>query len=161
MDLQTKIKVMKWIKVLLFITLFSFIPHNPKIDAEAMIEKMIEKGVIPFDVVKVTMYTIDPAQTDSTPLITASGFKLDSINPKKHKIIAVSRDLKRKYKFGQKVKIKGAGKWDGVYTVRDVMASRWRKKIDILVNPDDDMSSFRKVRIYNVSNIESGGSSVR
>jgi 3D (Asp-Asp-Asp) domain-containing protein len=102
------------------------------------------------------MYTVDPAQTDSTPLITASGFKLDSINPKKHKIIAVSRDLKRKYKFGQKVKIKGAGKWDGVYTVRDVMASRWRKKIDILVNPDEDMSSFRNVRIYNVDKIKIG-----
>ena len=36
------------------------------------------------------------------------------------------------------------------------MASRWRKKIDILVNPDEDMSSFRNVRIYNVDKIKIG-----
>jgi 3D (Asp-Asp-Asp) domain-containing protein len=98
--------------------------------------------------VKVTMYTIDPAQTDSTPLITASGFKLDSINPKRHRIIAVSRDLKRKYKFGTKVMIEGIGKWSGVYTIRDVMNKRFTKKIDILINPEDRAISFRSAILY-------------
>ena len=141
-------------KVILILGIvFLFVPHNAKapLSEEQLADMKIEKEKIPYDVVKVTMYTVSPEQTDSTPLITASGYKLDSLNPKKHKIIAISRDLKRKYKFGTKVRIKGAGRFDGVYVVRDVMASRWRKKIDILVNPDDVTDSFRKVKIYNVN----------
>jgi 3D (Asp-Asp-Asp) domain-containing protein len=111
---------------------------------------MIEKKHIPYDVVTVTTYTVSAGQTDSTPLITASGYKLDSLNPKKQKVIAISRDLKRKYKFGQKVRVKGAGKLDGVYTVRDLMAKRWRKKIDILINPDESGTKIRRVKIYNI-----------
>jgi len=120
---------------------------------EEYVDKIIEKEKLPYDIVTVTTYTISPDQTDSTPLITASGFKLDSLNPKKHKVIAISRDLKRKYKFGQKVRVKGAGKLDGVYTVRDLMAKRWTKKIDILINPEDDGNKFRRVKLYNVTNI--------
>ena len=65
--------------------------------------------------VTLTTYTATAAETDSTPFITASGFKLNKKNPKKHRVIAVSRDLKKKYKFGQRVRVKGAGKLDGVY----------------------------------------------
>jgi hypothetical protein len=30
------------------------------------------------------------------------------------------------------------------------MAKRWRKKIDILINPEDDGTKIRKVKIYNI-----------
>jgi 3D (Asp-Asp-Asp) domain-containing protein len=132
-----------------------FLPHNMKreISEEEVVDTIIEKKKLPYDLVTVTTYTISAEQTDSTPLITASGYKLDSINPKKQKVIAISRDLKRKYKFGQKVRVKGAGKLDGIYTVRDLMASRWRKKIDILINPDDEGTKFRRVKLYNVASI--------
>ncbi len=139
--------------ILLFLTVVMFIPHNiinAEMSEEEVADIMIEKKHIPYEVVTATTYTVSAGETDSTPLITASGFKLDSLNPKKHKIIAVSRDLKRKYRFGQKVRVKGAGKLDGIYTVRDVMARRWRKKIDILINPDDDGTKIRKVKIYNI-----------
>jgi 3D (Asp-Asp-Asp) domain-containing protein len=139
--------------ILLFLTVIMFIPHN-MIDSEMSEEEvadiMIEKKHIPYDVVTVTTYTVSAGQTDSTPLITASGYKLDSLNPKKQKVIAISRDLKRKYTFGQKVRVKGAGKLDGVYTVRDLMAKRWRKKIDILINPDESGTKIRRVKIYNI-----------
>ncbi len=118
---------------------------------------MIEKGELPYEVVKVTMYTVDPKQTDNTPLITASGFEIDSLHPEKHRIIAVSRDLKRKYKFGTRVMVKGAGKWDGIYTINDVMNKRWKRKIDILVNPKFGYDSFRQARIYPIT----GNSTVR
>jgi 3D (Asp-Asp-Asp) domain-containing protein len=124
-----------------------------EISEEEVVDTIIEKKKLPYDLVTVTTYTISAEQTDSTPLITASGYKLDSINPKKQKVIAISRDLKRKYKFGQKVRVKGAGKLDGIYTVRDLMASRWRKKIDILINPDDEGTKFRRVKLYNVASI--------
>jgi 3D (Asp-Asp-Asp) domain-containing protein len=141
--------------ILLFLTIIMFIPHNmpSEMSEEEIVDEIIEKKKLPYDLVTVTTYTISVGQTDSTPLITASGYKLDSINPKKQKVIAISRDLKRKYKFGQKVRVKGAGKLDGVYTVRDLMASRWRKKIDILINPEDDGNKFRRVKLYNVTNI--------
>ena len=132
--------------------LLLFIPHNFKIEIneEEIVDKIIEKEKLPYDIVTVTTYTISVGQTDSTPLTTASGYTLDSINPKKQKVIAISRDLKRKYKFGQKVRVKGAGKLDGVYTVRDLMASRWRKKIDILINPEDAGTKIRGVKLYNI-----------
>lgn len=144
---------MRIIVIFLMGIILTFIPHNDitKLSDEQLADELIEKQKLPYDIVKVTMYTISPDQTDSTPLITASGFKLDSINPKKHKIIAVSRDLKKKYRFGTKVRIKGAGKFDGVYVVRDVMAKRWRNKIDILVNPNDLTDSFKKVRMYPIN----------
>ena len=136
--------------------LLLFIPHNminSAMSEERIVDEMIKKKKLPYDLVTVTTYTISEEQTDSTPLITASGYKLDSINPRKQKVIAISRDLKRKYKFGQKVRVKGAGNLDGVYTIRDLMASRWRKKIDILINPEDNGNKIRNVKLYNITNI--------
>ena len=50
---------------------------------------------ISYETVTLTTYSTTIGQTDSTPHITASGFKIDTTNPKKHRIIAVSRDLKK------------------------------------------------------------------
>jgi 3D (Asp-Asp-Asp) domain-containing protein len=97
--------------------------------------------------VRVTTYTTDPKQTDDTPLITASGFKLHPRNPRKHRIIAVSRDLKKKLKFGQYVRLDGAGKLDGVYIVQDVMNKRFRKRIDVLLNPNDKPTMYKKATL--------------
>jgi len=102
------------------------------------------------DTVTVTMYTIDPRQTDNTPTITASGFNVGWKNPKKHRVIAVSRDLKQKLKFGQQVRIEGAGKYDGIYVVHDVMNRRFKKRIDILINPTDKPTMFKNIKIYKV-----------
>lgn len=99
------------------------------------------------DTVKVTMYTTDPKQTDSSPYVTASGFKLNKKNPKKHRIIAVSRDIKKKLNFGDRVKLIGAGKYSGVYVVEDVMNKRFKNRIDILINPRDRAVSFDNVRL--------------
>lgn len=96
--------------------------------------------------VTLTIYSPLPSQTDSTPNLTASGFKIDTNNPSKHKIIAVSRDLKKKgWDFGKKVRIKKAGKFDGVYTIRDLMNKRHKNRIDILV--DDEQ---KPIRLKNV-----------
>ncbi len=117
-----------------------------------MMEREIEmeiKGIEP-DIVTVTTYSPTVEQTDSTPLITASGYKINPKNPKKQRIIAVSRDLKRKYKFGKKVRITGIGKLSGTYTVRDVMNKRYRKRVDILIGEDDNQTSFRKAKLYAV-----------
>ena len=113
---------------------------------EVRVNKMIE--TITPEIVTLTTYKASETETDSTPNITASGFKIT--NPKKHKIIAVSRDLKRKYKFGQKVRITGAGKYNGTYRVHDVMNKRYRKRIDILIGHNDKQTKLKKVKIYKL-----------
>jgi len=117
-----------------------------------MLERKIEREIkdIEPDIVSVTTYSPSVGETDSTPLITASGFKINPINPKKHRIIAVSRDLKRKYKFGKKVRITGIGKLSGTYTIRDVMNKRFKKRVDILIGENDKQTSFKKAKLYAV-----------
>jgi 3D (Asp-Asp-Asp) domain-containing protein len=111
--------------------------------------KMEIKGIEP-DIVTVTTYSPTVAQTDSTPLITASGFEINPNNPKKQRIVAVSRDLKKKYKFGKKIRITGIGKLSGTYTVRDVMNKRYRNRVDILIGEDDKQTSFKKAKLYAI-----------
>lgn len=94
-----------------------------------------EKVIQPFkEGIKVTatMYYAVEGQCDESPLITACGYK---INPKKasqQKWIAVSRDLLKKFKYGDKVRLSNAGDKDGVYTIADTMNKRFKNKIDIL-----------------------------
>jgi 3D (Asp-Asp-Asp) domain-containing protein len=97
--------------------------------------------------VTVTMYHPVPNQTDATPYITASGFRLDKKNPKKDRIIAISRDLKQKLDFGDTVILQGIGKWDGEYVVHDVMNKRFKNRIDILINPNDEATMFKEAKL--------------
>jgi 3D (Asp-Asp-Asp) domain-containing protein len=117
-----------------------------------MLEREIEreiKGIEP-DIVSVSTYSPTIEECDSTPLVTASGYKINPNNPKRHRIIAVSRDLKRKYKFGKKVRITGIGKLSGTYTIRDVMNKRFKNKVDILIGEGDKQTSFKKAKLYAV-----------
>lgn len=132
--------------ILSFIVLF--LPSELKTEEER-IDEYVAKAE-PSEIVTVTTYTPSVEECDSTPLITASGFKISERNPKRHRIVAVSRDLKRKYKFGTKIRIKGAGKYDGTYTIRDVMNPRFRKRIDILVSKRDKQTKVKKVKVYKL-----------
>ena len=105
---------------------------------------------ISYETVTLTTYSPTEGETDSTPHLTASGFKIDKDNPKRHRIIAVSRDLKKKWPFGTKVKIKNAGKYNGVYTVKDVMNKRHKNRIDILIGEDDKQTKINNVKITKI-----------
>ena len=76
--------------------------------------------------VTATAYTSHRGQTDKTPFLAAWN---NRIRPGM-KIIAVSRDLITRYGItnGKKVRISGLS---GIYTVRDKMNKKWRRKIDI------------------------------
>lgn len=99
-------------------------------------------------VVTATVYNAMPEQTNSEPLITASGFVIDKDSFPN--IIAVSRDLERKFPMGSKVRISGTSH-DGVYYVRDRMHRRWRKKIDILVPDSIKQGKWKKVSVVLMS----------
>ena len=122
-----------------------FLPYEMERE-ELRVNEMIE--TITPEIVTLTTYKATEAETDSTPNITASGFKIT--NPKKHRIIAVSRDLKKKYKFGQKIRIVGAGKYSGTYRVHDVMNKRYKNRIDILIGANDKQTKLRKIKIYKI-----------
>jgi 3D (Asp-Asp-Asp) domain-containing protein len=103
--------------------------------------------VVDTEIVTLTIYSPLQGETDSTPNITASGFKIDVDDPGKHNIIAVSRDLKSKWKFNQKVKVSKAGKYNGIYTIKDVMNKRHKKRIDILVGPNEKPIKLRGIEV--------------
>ena len=133
--------------VILFIVLGSFYFLRPGHKAIVMQYPFVLKSM---KVVSLSTYKADTAETDSTPLVTASGFKLDSLNPKKHRVIAISRDLKELFAFGDKVILTNAGKFNGVWFVHDVMNKRYKNKIDILINSSDRQFSLKGVLISKI-----------
>jgi len=99
----------------------------------------------------VTCYQTNRKQTDNTPNLTASGFKIGPADHKSQRIVAISRDLKAKIAFGQKIRIVGTGEYDGIYTVRDVMHSRWTNRIDILINANDNPFLYKGVQLFIIN----------
>lgn len=92
--------------------------------------------------VKASIYHPEPSQTDSTPYITADGSRISKRNPKKHRWIAVSRDLHSRWggnlSFGDSLWVTGiSDELDGVYIVRDIMNRRMHRQIDLLVGRND------------------------
>jgi 3D (Asp-Asp-Asp) domain-containing protein len=65
-------------------------------------------------------------------------------------VIAISRDLKELYAFGDKVILTNAGKFNGVWFIHDVMNKRYKNKIDILINPSDRQLSLNGVVISKI-----------
>ena len=147
---ESHIKIMIKRTTILIVAVFVFLPYECTIQTLETTSEITKVDEVIPDIVTVTTYSITEAQTDSTPLLTASGFKINPLNPKRHRIIAVSRDLKRKYRFGQRVRITNAGKYNGEYVIRDLMHHRWKNKIDILINSDDKHTKLRRVKMYKI-----------
>ena len=135
--------------VFLFIVVGSFYILRPDDKTRAIVMRypFVLKSV---KIVSLSTYKADTTETDSTPLVTASGFKLDSLNPKKHRVIAISRDLKELFSFGDKVMLTNAGKFNGIWFIHDVMNKRYKNKIDILINPSDRQLSLKGVLISKI-----------
>ena len=105
--------------------------------------------------VTATIYHATIGQTDSTPNITATNFKINMDNPESHRIIAVSRDLETKgFKMNTVVVISNAGDMNGLWVIRDRMNKRWTNRIDFLV--DETMKGGKwtnvKIKLYEHSN---------
>ena len=129
----------------LFLWLYMLIPYQIK-QEEIRIQNIV--STIKPEIVTLTTYKAVMGETDDTPNITASGFKIT--NPKKHRIIAVSKDLRKKWGWGTKVRVVGAGKYDGTYRVHDLMNKRYRKRIDILIGINDKQTKLKKIKVYKI-----------
>lgn len=93
--------------------------------------------------VTATRYNPVEGQCNSQPLITADMSKISLSKLKRGKIrwIAVSRDLRKIYKYGDVVEIKAKDGDDnsinGLYEVHDTMNKRFTDRIDILTHIDN------------------------
>jgi 3D (Asp-Asp-Asp) domain-containing protein len=101
-----------------------------------------------------TMYNAVEGQCDADPFITACMYKINPQKASEHKWIAVSRDLLKinggKFVYGQKVRIVGAGKKSGIYTIADTMNKRFKNKIDILETIGTPLYKYNNVKIIEV-----------
>lgn len=99
--------------------------------------------------VSATVYFPEPDQTDRDPLITADGSRINPRNPRKHRWIAVSRDMLVRWggtiDYGDSLWVRGiSDELDGLYIVRDTMNRRFRNRIDILVGRKDNIMGLWK-----------------
>ncbi len=103
--------------------------------------------------VSVSVYFPEESQTDDTPLITADGSHIDRKNIRKHRWVAVSRNLLKRWggklQYGDSLQVTGISQeLDGTYIIRDTMNKRIRNTIDILVGPNENvMGHWKNVKI--------------
>ena len=139
---------------------FSFLTaesHAPKVEKRTLGWPPKDDSKINLDLpatpatisVRASIYHPEQSQTDDTPYITADGSKINKRNPRKHRWLAVSRDLHSKwggqFNYGDSLWVTGiSDELDGVYIVRDIMNRRMRKQIDLLVGKNDRIMGFWK-----------------
>ena len=108
-------------------------------------------GVLEFDVT-VTMYNPHVGQTDSTPNETADGTIIDPKRASGYRYVALSRDLIARwggpFEYGDYVIIKGTIGYDGIYQVRDTMASKFINRVDILRTEGSKHFRFDNATLY-------------
>ena len=108
-------------------------------------------GVLEFDVT-VTMYNPAVSQTDSTPNETADGTIINPKRASEYRYVALSRDLIARwggpFEYGDYVIIKGTIGYDGIYQVRDTMASKFINRVDILRTEGSKHFRFENATLY-------------
>lgn len=106
--------------------------------------------------VEATVYHATPEQCNNDVKNTASMFRLNLEDPESHKIIAMERTMMKQYglKYGDLVKIEGAGPRDGIYQIQDTMNKKFagKHKIDFLINLGSNIGKWNNVKIYKLMN---------
>ena len=108
-------------------------------------------GAMEFDVT-ITMYNPLSSQTDDTPNQTADGTIIDPTRASGYRYVALSRDLIARwggpFEYGDYVMIKGTEGYDGIYQVRDTMASKFINRVDILRTEGSKQFRFENATLY-------------
>lgn len=157
-------KILINVMVILFLTMIiggSIYWEEPKekyytpIEEEIVIEEEIQEE--DWVVVTATVYNPTEDQCDSDPLITAdnSYIDLDLLKEKKIRWIAVSRDLRKDFKYGDEVMIEcdHDPSINGIYEVRDTMNPRWKNRIDLLRHEEEDLGMWEGVRMKKLERL--------
>ena len=135
---------------------FSSMLDDMRTEIFTLQEQLAEKdysawGTLEFNVT-VTMYNPLIGQTDSTPNQTADGTIIDPKRATEYRYIALSRDLIARwggpFNYGDYVMLKGTDGYDGIYQVRDTMASKFINRVDILRTEGSKHFRFDNITLY-------------
>jgi len=87
-----------------------------------------------YKTIKATYYQPLSGQCDASPLETATGYhiNLNKLKKKQIRILAVSRDLLKKYPYHSEIYIHQPEHLRGCWKVEDTMNKRFKNKIDLL-----------------------------
>jgi 3D (Asp-Asp-Asp) domain-containing protein len=96
-------------------------------------------------IVTATSYTVYTNETIQRR--TADGSSINMKHPAINRFIAISRDLLKQFYFGQTVLVEGIGNKSGIFIIKDLMHERWKKRIDILRDPDDELITYENVKL--------------
>ena len=99
------------------------------------------------DTVTATTYKLTARENGPYGNVLASGFKANKKIPGNDRVVAVSRDILKKYPFHSYIKVEGVGTLNGIWRVEDVMNSRYKKRIDLLINWKVKHNKFSNVKI--------------
>ena len=95
-----------------------------------------------------TIYHAEPTQTNADYWHTANMSVIDTINPGKHRWIAVSRNLEKEgFTLGKVVIVSEAGDMNGEWTIQDRMNKRYCDRIDFLVNKEMKYGKWNDAKI--------------
>lgn len=99
-----------------------------------------------------TKYNSDPAQCWGDHTITADNSKIDLRKLAKHELkwVAISRDLRKHFNFGDTIIVEGGiPKLNGEWVVKDLMNKRYTSRIDFLV-PKKDKYDFNQPSAFRI-----------
>ena len=87
-----------------------------------------------YKTIKATYYQPLEGQCDASPLETATGYHIDlkKLKKKQIRILAVSRDLLKKYPYHSEIYIHQPEHLRGCWRVEDTMNKKFKNKIDLL-----------------------------
>ena len=104
--------------------------------------------------VTATVYNATASQCNSDYLHTASMFEIDPEKVSEYRIIAIERTMMTEYgiAFGDLLVIEGAGEYDGVWQVQDLMNKRYKgqHRIDFLVPSEVRLGKWEDISIYRL-----------
>ena len=127
----------------------SLLVMNQKLHTE--LEQFYKYGIE----VDVTMYQPNTIQCDDTPNITADGTRIRISKASEYKFVALSRNLLKRwggpFDYGDFILLKGAGKKDGVYQVRDTMNPKWVNVVDILESTHVEPYKYTDAQIFKLN----------
>ena len=145
----------EWLYLVAIVALFAWAMSLREVKADVVVEEVEREVIVEREsevyVVTATVYLAVKGQCDATPLVTASGAKINSAESAyEHRYLAVSRDLLDVFPYGTMVEISGCGELDGRWVVADTMNKRYKGYIDLLINPDMKGGKWEGARITKV-----------
>lgn len=123
-----------------------------ELDLAKSIIEMYRSNESKYNYVIGTKYNAESSQCDDSPLITADNSKIDLRKLNRHELkwIAISRDLKKQFDFGDTVIVECDNpRLNGEWIVKDVMNKRFTKRIDFLV-PRKDKYNFHQPTAFRI-----------